>query len=83
MSKSYLVEKDKKVSPPSPTLMYSTPWPPEETKKKKNHLATTTTPERRKHFPLLALVNKKKKQKGDDGKISNEILVKTIKRLAT
>jgi len=33
MSKSYWVEKDKKVSPHSPTLMYSTPWPPEQTEK--------------------------------------------------
>ena len=30
MSKSYLVEKDKKANPHSSTLMYLTPWPPEE-----------------------------------------------------
>ena len=33
MSKRYWVEKDKKVNPHSPTLMYSTPWPPGENEK--------------------------------------------------
>jgi len=33
MSKSYWVEKDKKVSPHNPTLMYSEPWPPAENEK--------------------------------------------------
>ena len=33
MSKSYWTEKDKKRNPPSPTLLYSTPWPSEENEK--------------------------------------------------
>ena len=36
MSKSYWVEKDKKASPHSPTLMYSAPWPPEENEKEEH-----------------------------------------------
>ena len=35
MSKSYWVEKDKKVNPHSPTLMYSEPWPPRIRKRKR------------------------------------------------
>jgi len=33
MSESYWVEKDKKLNPHSPTLMYSEPWPSEENEK--------------------------------------------------
>jgi len=34
MSKSYWVEKDKKVNPHSPPLMYLAPWPPSEKEEK-------------------------------------------------
>ena len=33
MSKSDWVENDKKVNPHNPTLMYSTPWPPDGNEK--------------------------------------------------
>jgi len=36
MSKSYWAEKDEKVSPYSPTLMYSRPCPPAENEKEKD-----------------------------------------------
>ena len=48
MSTSYWTEKDKKRTPPSPTLLYSEPWPSEKKKKKKKKVNETTTTTKRK-----------------------------------
>ena len=41
MSKSYWVEKDKKVNPHSPPLMYLAPWPPSEKEEEEENVVVT------------------------------------------